>query len=258
MPCPVPSGEQQPSCPLALCKGCPCRATTTPSPSHLTLPKAPAQQCMDGSGTAPSPQPLPGPGSWPCGQSCVPWSVPLAVAGVTFGGRCAPSPAPAMYQGHFPEQLCPRGAHQGTEGFLSCLTPRLLRPPCHGPGADGSPLSPGAAVSSREGRGKPPSVASELPGPGGAASDGSSPSGHGWILTRGANGPSGWTGTGGPGRTGSPSAPRAGGERGLPKLLVLSSATRGRLLEPSPTSLKFLRPSNRKKEKEKNPQRHLL
>lgn len=90
--------------------------------------------------------------------------------------------------------------------------------------------------------------------------EGSSPSGRGWILTRGAGGggPSVWTGLG-LSQQASPGAPHAGGERGLPKLLVLSSATRpvrGRLLKPSPTSLKFLRPSKRKKRKKKRKQIH--
>lgn len=35
-----------------------------------------------------------------------------------------------MYKGHLVEQLCPRSAHQDTEGFLSSLTPALTRPLC--------------------------------------------------------------------------------------------------------------------------------
>lgn len=226
-------------------------------PPPQPFPPHPAQgSCTEGHGWI-----------WDCSFSEVPAWPCLWPRGLVCHGQCHSPGATCCGKCHFWWPLwcsqsspchvsqalggaaLPMWAHQGTKGFLSSLTPGLLRPPCPGPGADGSPLSPGAAVSSREGRGKPPSVASELPGPGGAASDGSSPSGRGWILTRGV--PSGWTGTGGPGRTGSPSAPRADGERGLPKLLVLSSATRGRLLEPSPTSLKFLRPSNRKKRKRK-------
>lgn len=226
----------------------------------------------------PGPFPLwepPAPATGIChGWHCVPWPVSLVLVSVTCRGhQGAPCPAPAMCQGHFPRAAVPMWGSPRRRGVS---VPRHGLCPDHGAAEPirvqaqaltGSPLSPGAAVSSREGRGKPPSVASELPGRVERCAR--------WLLSlwpwldldlrSRRRRPLGSAGDGGGlSRTASPSAPRAGGERGLPKLLVLSSATRparGRLLEPSPTSLKFLRPSKREKKKKKtetNPERHLL
>lgn len=251
-------GEQQPSCPLAPVRSVPAGPPPPrPFPSHLAQGPCTDASCMYGSGTPL--ESLPGPG--PCVPRSVslPWSVPFAVAGVAFGGCCAPSPAPAMHQALYSvEQLCPRGAHQGTEEFLSSLTPGLLRLPCRGPGADGSPLSPGAAVSSREGRGKPPSVASELPGPGGAASDGSSPSGRGWISPRSRR-PLGLDGDGA-GPDGLPQRPTRRWGAGPPQTACpfLRHSWPFTRTKPNfaevPASVK----QKKKKKKRKNPRRHLL
>lgn len=191
MPCPVPSREKQPRprasnyrSSLALHEGCPCRATATPGP-FTPRPAQPQRSCVHGSGAIPFPGAPAWTRLWPLafavagvacrGQCHLSWPVSLAVAGVICRGHCgAPSPAAATYQGHFLEQLCPRGLTNMPRGFHPrhrlCPDHRAAEPVrVQARALMGSPPSPGAAVSSREGRGKPPSVASELPGPGGAA-----------------------------------------------------------------------------------------
>lgn len=69
---------------------------------------------------------------------------------------------------------------------------------------------------------------------------------------RGAAGPSVWPGPGGPSRTAAPSAPGAGGERGLPTLLVLPSAAppAGPFTRTEPD---FTSPASVKKNRKKTP-----
>lgn len=197
-----------------------------PAPSPLLCPN-PAQRGVQGPGAVSALEP------WLCPVS--PCSVPLAVAtAVLRFSRCrAPGP--------LPQQLCP-GAPQGVcdPPTGSALTVGWPSPSW---ALTASPLSPGAAVSSREGRGKPPSVASEAR-PGGAACR--APPRPGWTVTAEPPAP-GLAGAGGAEPDGRPSAPGAGGERGLPTLLVLPSAPPAGPLTRTEPDFTVPRPANEQK-----------